>query len=127
MHKRILVIGGTGFVSAFVVRCLVAAGQKVTVFHRNQESSLPPSVRHIYGDRSRLTEFLDVFRQAQPDVILDTIPYTQREARALVAVALGLVDRLVVVSSVDVYRARDRICRTEPGPPYSLDGRFAVA
>jgi nucleoside-diphosphate-sugar epimerase len=115
--RRVLVIGGTGFISSFVVRCLVAAGQEVTVFHREQETSLPSEVRHIHGDRSRLAEFVDVFRQAQPDVILDTIPYTQREAQTLVAVARGLVDRLVAVSSVDVYRARDRICRIDPGPP----------
>lgn len=74
-------------------------------------------MRHIYGDRSRLAEFVDLFRQARPDVIVDTIPYTQREAQTLVAVARGLEDRLVAVSSVDVYRARDRICRTDPGPP----------
>ena len=115
--RRVLVIGGTGFISSFVVRHLVAAGQKVTVFQRGHKAALPAEVRHIVGDRSRLADFGDVFRQVRPDVILDMIPYNQREAQALVEVAHNLVDRLVAVSSVDVYRARDRICRTDPGPP----------
>jgi nucleoside-diphosphate-sugar epimerase len=115
--RHVLVIGGTGFISSFVVRSLVAAGQEVTVFHRSQDASLPPDVRHISGDRAQLAEFVDLFRQVRPEVIVDTIPYTQREAQTLVEVARGLVRRLVVISSVDVYRARDRICRSDPGPP----------
>ena len=110
-------LGGTSFISSCVVRSLVAAGHEVTVLRRSQDSLLPSEVRHISGDRARLAEFVDVFRQARPDVIVDTIPYTQQHAKTLVEVARGLVGRLVVVSSVDLYRARDRIWRLDPGPP----------
>lgn len=114
---RVLIIGGTGFVSSVVVSRMAAAGHDITVFHREAKAPLPSGVSEIIGDRMQLVDFAGQFRAARPDIIVDMIPYTQRDARNLVAVSTGLVDRLVVISSVDVYRARDRFCRADPGPP----------
>jgi nucleoside-diphosphate-sugar epimerase len=44
-------------------------------------------------------------------------PMTEAHAEGLVATFGGLVERVVIVSSSDVYRACGRLNLTEPGPP----------
>jgi nucleoside-diphosphate-sugar epimerase len=115
---NVLVIGGTRFVGPHVVRRLVDAGHNVTVFHRGEtEADLPPAVRHIYGDRRDLLDFQDEFKQLAPQVVLDMIAYTEDEALAVMRVFKGLAQRVVAVSSADVYRAYGLLLRLESGPP----------
>src|SRR5689334_11229531 len=121
---RILVIGGTGFIGPYIVRRLVNAGHSVTVCHRGQtEADLPAEVEHIhhptlaYGDRSCFTEITDEFRRFAPEVVLDTTNYIERDAQMLMNTFRGIARRVVVLSSIDVYRAFGRLRRTEPGPP----------
>lgn len=121
---RILVIGGTGFIGPYVVRRLVDSGHVVTVCHRGQtEADLPAEVKHIhhptlaYGDRSCFAELADEFRRIAPEVVLDTTNYVERDAQALMRTFRGIARRVVVLSSIDVYRAFGRVRHTEPGPP----------
>ncbi|OGO53217.1 MAG: NAD-dependent dehydratase [Chloroflexi bacterium RBG_16_68_14] len=115
---RILIIGGTRFIGPAVVARLSAMGHQVIVFHRGEsEAELPPGVRHLHGDRQRLGEFMEEFRRLAPDVVLDMVPFTQRDAQVVVATFLGVARRLVALSSQDVYRAYGRFHGTEPGPP----------
>lgn len=115
---RILVIGGTRFIGPYVVRRLADAGHSVTIFNRGQtEADLPHDVRRIHGDRRDLSSFSARFKAAAPDVVLDMIPFTEEEARALVQVFKGVARRVVAVSSADVYRAYARLLRLEAGEP----------
>jgi nucleoside-diphosphate-sugar epimerase len=115
------VLGGTGFLGPEVVRHLVAGGCAVTVFHRGpREADLPAGVTHIHGDRDRIGAFADEFRRISPDVVVDMKPMTEAHAQGLVATFAGLVERVVIVSSTDVYRAYGRLNLTEPGPPDAL-------
>ncbi len=115
---NILILGGTRFIGPVVVRRLVAAGHAVTVFHRGQtEADLPASVTRIHGDRARLLDFREPFARLRPDIVLDLIAMTEREAQTGVAVFEGLARRVVVVSSQDVYRVYDRFLRRDPGLP----------
>jgi nucleoside-diphosphate-sugar epimerase len=116
MH--ILIIGGTRFIGPYVVRRLIDAGHSVTLFNRGEtKADLPSSVKHIYGDRRALVSFSDEFKRVEPDVVLDMIPYTEEEAHALLSVFKGLTQRLVAISSADVYRAYGRLLRLETGAP----------
>lgn len=45
-----------------------------------------------------------MIRRFRPDVVLDVTPYTEAHARTLVEAVRGLTERLVVLSSADVYR-----------------------
>jgi nucleoside-diphosphate-sugar epimerase len=114
---RILVIGGTRFIGPPVVRRLDRLGHDVTVFHRGEtEADLPSSVRHLHGDRQRLFAEQDQLRQLAPEAVIDMGAMTEADAQAVVDAVRGIVRRLVVISSQDVYRAHGRFHRKEPGP-----------
>jgi nucleoside-diphosphate-sugar epimerase len=82
---RIVVLGGTHLIGPHAVRWLVEMGHEVMVFHRGQtEASLPPSVRHLHGDRHHLSDFADDFRNLAPNVVLDLIPGAGRDGKTLV-------------------------------------------
>ncbi len=114
---RAVVIGGTGFLGPEVVHQLVDASCDVAIFHRGvREAALPPSVRHLHGDRRELATFQAAFRLFDPEVVIDMRPMTEH-SRQLVSTFAGLAKRSVVVSSTDVYRAYGRLNLTEPGRP----------
>jgi nucleoside-diphosphate-sugar epimerase len=113
---RIVVIGGTGFIGSYVVAQL-AAEHEVTVVNRGKHScAVPPSVRHLTGDRDRLPELAAVFLRQSPDVVLDMIAGDERHARAVVDAFRGVARRLVTTSSIDVYRAYEIGLGLSPGP-----------
>lgn len=114
---RILVLGGTKFVGPHVVRGLVVRGHEVTIFHRGEtETDLPLSVRHVHGDFESFAEHVAELRSLAPEVVLDMKPFREEDAERVKAFK-GVALRVVVVSSVDVYRAFGRLWRTEPGTP----------
>lgn len=117
-RMRVAVIGGTGFLGPDVVRRLIGAGCEVLIFHRGtREAELPPSVRHLRGDRRSLTSFAGAFRAFDPEAVIDMRPMIEDDARGLVSTFAGLAQRAVVISSADVYRAYGRLNQTEPGLP----------
>ena len=115
---RVLVLGGTQFVGPPAVRRLVELGHEVAVFHRGQtKAPLPDEVTSFYGDRAQLADSLGDFQAYKPDVVLDTLAMTEQDAETVVETFTGLAQRLVILSSGDVYRAYDRLTGKDPGPP----------
>jgi len=115
---RVLVVGGTIFIGPAVVRQLAQAGHEVAIFHRGEhEIELPEGVRHIHGDRDRIGEQRDAIAEFAPETVVDMRAMTEAQARATADAVRGIAKRLIVVSSMDVYRAYGRLHGTEPGPP----------
>ncbi len=115
---RILIIGGTSFIGPAVVRRLHAGGHEIALFHRGQTGAdLPSGVRHISGDKKRLPDFKREFKKFAPQVVVNTIAFSEADARTFVGVFRGIAQRTVVLSSGDVYRAFGVLRGTEPGPP----------
>lgn len=116
---NILVIGGTsGFIGTHAVRRLAAAGHTVTVFHRGQTNAdLPPGVRHIFGDRRHLPDFADEFKRVAPRVVIDMYLRFGHEAVAVMQTFRGVAERIVAVSSQDVYRTYGILWRVEDSSP----------
>ncbi|SRR6266852_832551 len=118
---QILVIGGTGFTGAHVLRRLVRGGHNVAVFHRGQtKRELLSFVRHIYGERKDLSSFIADFRQFTPDVVLDMIPYAEQDALTMMDTFRRMTKRVVAVSSMDVYAAYGRFTCSESGEPEQM-------
>jgi nucleoside-diphosphate-sugar epimerase len=115
---RVLILGGTGFLGRPITHRLFAAGVDVTVFHRgpDQDTDLPRAVNVIHGDRNALSQSVEAFRRLRPDVVVDTIAFTQQQADLLMSTFRGVAKRLVVLSSGDVYRANDILFGRVEGP-----------
>lgn len=113
---RVLIIGGTRFIGPPVVEHLSKWGHEVYVFHRGtSETVLLEGVQYLLGNRNQLRENAGMLQACQPDIVLDMIPITERQALDLMAVFQGVAKRIVAVSSIDVYRAYDRLTGKDPG------------
>jgi len=114
---RIVAIGGSGFIGSRLVERL-APEHEVAVLHRGSHNpAMPASVRQITGDRDRLAEHAAGFRRWAPDVVIDMISGDERQARAVLDAFAGIAGRLVVASSMDVYRTYEISLGLAPGPP----------
>jgi nucleoside-diphosphate-sugar epimerase len=114
---RILIIGGTRFSGPHVVRRLTDLGHQIALFHRGEtEADLPKGVKHILGDRRNITSFADELQRFAPRAVLDMIAATERDARDVMSTFKPLAQRVIAVSSQDVYLAYGRLIGTEPGP-----------
>jgi nucleoside-diphosphate-sugar epimerase len=114
---RILLIGGNGFIGSPLMSELGRLRHTVAVFHRSADAARATSeVVRIQGDRTRLSDYLIPLRRFSPDVVIDLILSSQEQARQLMSVAHELTPRVVVISSMDVYRAWGVMHQAEPGP-----------
>lgn len=109
---RVLVLGGTGFIGAAAVRALIGQGHAVARFHRGKTAD---GVETIRGDRHELGRHREAFARLAPEIVVDTIAYTESDAALLVETFRGLARRAVVLSSQDVYAAYGRLLRLEAG------------
>jgi nucleoside-diphosphate-sugar epimerase len=117
---KILILGGTGFIGRHLTCHLLMSGHEVAVFQRGKRDvDFPGPVLHIHGDRNRLNEHASAFAAFAPEVVVDLIAFTEADAISAVDVFANKVDRLVCVSSMDVYQAYGCFRRLESGAPGS--------
>lgn len=103
---RVLLVGGSGFIGSPLTTELLAAGHEVAVFRRSRtRPSSPSGVCEIPGDRNRLRDSQDEIRRFGPQVIVDLILSSARQAKELTELAAEIPSAVVALSSMDVYRA----------------------
>ena len=98
MMRKILVTGGTVFVSWYVANYFAQKGDDVYVLNRNSKPQLP-NVTLIQGDRNDLGDKLKGY---EFDAVLDITAYTREHVENLVN-ALGKFGDYIMVSSSAVY------------------------
>jgi hypothetical protein len=112
---RILLIGGNGFIGRFTVAALKQQGHALAVFHRGTTTA-PVGVDEIRGDRSRLNASSSELKRFAPDVVIDFVISSGSQAQELMNIFHGVIRRVVMLSSIDVYRAVGVSQGTETGP-----------
>ena len=96
--KKILVTGGTTFVSKYVAEYFVNAGYEVYVLNRNTKPQVQ-GVKLIEGDRHNLNGILKDFSF---DVVADITAYNEKDIVDFVK-ELGSYEQYIMISSSAVY------------------------
>ncbi len=112
---RILLIGGNGFIGRLAAAVLKQQGHTLAVFHRGT-TAVPPGVEEIRGDRHQINASAQELRRFAPDVVIDLVMSSGLQAKELMNIFRGAARRVVMLSSIDVYRAIGISHGTESGP-----------
>jgi nucleoside-diphosphate-sugar epimerase len=123
---RVVVLGGTRFIGRAIVEELVTAGHEPLVCHRGRlEPEGLPKVEHLHCERAELGAHADRLAAFKPDGAIDCRALTRADAEtALDALPADL--RLIVISSIDVYRAFGALNEGKETDPVPLDEESAV-
>jgi nucleoside-diphosphate-sugar epimerase len=118
---RVIVLGGTRFIGRAIVEELAAAGHDLLIVHRgNLEPADMPAVRHLHADRTDLPAHRKELAAFKPDGAIDCRALTRADAETVLE-AMPADIRLVVISSLDVYRAFGALNQDRETDPVPLD------
>lgn len=112
---RILLIGGNGFIGRPVVSTLLEQGHTLAVFHRGT-APLPAGITDIHGDSHQLSAHAKELQRFAADVVIHFVLSSALHAEELMNVFRGEVGRVVMLSSMDAYRAVGVTHGLESGP-----------
>ena len=129
---KVLILGGTGLISAGIVKHLLIRGADVTVMNRGKrENTLPIAAKCIVGDRNKLEEYQRFFTTDPFDVVIDMIGFNPDQAEAAVRAFGGNCKQFIFCSTVCTYGvkipAHVFIDETFPQEPISGYGKNKVA
>ncbi|MGP1347024.1 MAG: NAD-dependent epimerase/dehydratase family protein [Phycisphaerales bacterium] len=128
--KKVLFLGGTGFIGPHIVRALLDAGHTVTLFNRGNRDELFPDLELITGNRitdidpglTPLKEAIDAGRTW--DTVIDTAnvhTWVENSASLLKDAA----SQYVFTSSMSVYADNSVLNQTEDGPVHTMPDEIA--
>ena len=125
---RLLIIGGSGFLSGSVARTAVRQGHDVHVITRGQKT-VPEGVTALIADRHDEEAFKKVVDETDChwDAVLDCICFNPEEARQDIDVFRNLTDHLIFVSTDFVYDPVKRwFPQTEENMHFLKDGSYGA-
>ncbi|MCA8965278.1 MAG: NAD-dependent epimerase/dehydratase family protein [Planctomycetes bacterium] len=102
--KKILVLGGTGFLGPHFVRAALANGHTVTLFNRGKTNSdLFQELEKLRGDREKGD--LEALQGREFDAVIDTSGYVPAHVEATAKLFAESAAHYQLISSISVYRA----------------------
>lgn len=117
---RVALLGGTRFIGRAIAVELAAAGHELFLIHRGEtEPADLPAAVHVHIDRGD-RGLPDVIAGTRADALIDCFALGRADADAALAAAPPRA-RLLVLSSMDVYRAYSMLRAGGEGDPVPLD------
>jgi nucleoside-diphosphate-sugar epimerase len=122
---RVLILGGTRFIGRRITAGLMARGDDVTDVHRgDHEPAELAGCAHLHTPRSEFGALADQVRARRPDAVIDTLAMKHQDVSAVLP---HLPDaNLVLLSSIDVYRAYELLLAGQGGEPVPLTESSAL-
>jgi len=100
--KKILILGGTGFLGPHVVTTALARGHTVTLFNRGKtQPHLFPELEKLHGDRDGQ---LDALKGRQWDAVIDPSGYVPRIVKMSAELLAPNIKHYVFISTISVYK-----------------------
>jgi nucleoside-diphosphate-sugar epimerase len=100
--RRVLVIGGTGFLGRRIAQQFVANGDQVAVLSRGSRDS-GDAAEQIHVDRDDTAAFARALRGRTFDVVVDNIAFDASDVQSSIDVLRGSVGHYLLTSSAAVY------------------------
>jgi 2'-hydroxyisoflavone reductase len=103
--KRILILGGTGFLGPATVEAARARGHELTLFNRGKtRPGMFPDIQKLYGDRDpNKGEGVRALAGRKWDAVIDNSGYFPRHVDASAKLLASNVKQYIFISSVSVY------------------------
>lgn len=99
--RRILILGGTGFIGPHMVREMLRRGHDVTLFNRGRtNNALFPDLQTLKGDRNN---GLDSLKGQSWDVVVDNSGYVPRHVADSARLLAGAAGHYIYVSTISAY------------------------
>jgi 2'-hydroxyisoflavone reductase len=98
--KRLLVLGGTGFIGPPMLEYAVNRGHEVTIFTRGNREPAVDGIEHLVGDRN---DDLSALEGREWDVVLDNNARDYRWVQLTTELLRDAVDQYVFVSTISAY------------------------
>ena len=99
--RRILILGGTGFLGPALVEAARAKGHTLTLFNRGKtHPGLFPDIEQLHGDRDGK---LDALKDRKWDAVIDTSGYVPRIVKDSATLLQKAVSRYLFISTISVY------------------------
>jgi 2'-hydroxyisoflavone reductase len=102
--KRLLILGGTGFIGPSMVQYAVERGHEVSIFTRGRSQVELPDVERLVGDRN---DDLSALEGRQWDVILDNNARDYRWVQLSTETLKDAAPHYLFVSSISAYNPAD--------------------
>jgi nucleoside-diphosphate-sugar epimerase len=116
---RVLILGGTRFIGRRIAADLIARGDDVVLVHRGEsEPTELAACTHLHADRAAVSAVAGQLRALRPDAVIDTRAMTRADADAVLPYLPDA--QLVLLSSIDVYRAYELLLAGQGGEPVPL-------
>ena len=123
---RLLVLGGTRFIGDRIVRAAQRRGDEVTIVHRGSTEpadepaadALADNGAHIHIDRADFAAIAGKVGALRPDAVIDTCAMTQADADSVLPHLPDIP--VILLSSMDVYRAYELLLADEGGQPVPI-------
>ena len=120
--KRILILGGTGFLGPATIEIAQAHGHHVTMFNRGKtRPDLFPGVEKLHGDRDpKKGEGLKALEGGKWDAVIDNSGYYPRMVGASAALVAPHAKQYIYISSISAYKEPNPENGTEDAPLATL-------
>lgn len=117
--RRILILGGTGFIGPAMVEAAQARGHTLTLFNRGKTNpTLFPDVEKLQGDRDGKLQALE---GRTWDAVIDTSGYVPRIVKMSADLLSRSVEHYIFISTISVYAGHDRPDMDETSPLAAID------